>query len=117
MKFEQLRQHPLRVAGLAIALGVAAVTLDACSWNDLNPSGSVTHGADADAGATKEIMAAYPGATDIQVTHADDNPNYMSWETSDGELCTAFASQTQNKGKTPGRLISVPYCRDISGDN
>lgn len=111
------RLNVRRILSVA-AIGVlSALALEGCSWNDLNPSGSVTHGASADAGATKEILAAYPGATDIEVTHADDNPNYMSWETTEGEHCTAFASQTQNKGKTPGALISVPYCRDTDTNN
>lgn len=103
----------------ALAVSVGIVTLEgcnACSWNDLNPQSSITHGAAADAGATREILHNYPGADDIRVTHADDNPNYMTWELEDGSICTAFASQTQNRGGTPGRLISTPYCREINGE-
>jgi hypothetical protein len=97
---------------IATALLVGSGALVGCSWNDLNPSGSATHEADVNAGSTKEILSSYPGATDINVTHAADNPNYMSWVTADGLFCTAFASMTQNFGRTPGDLISEPYCRE-----
>lgn len=110
-RFEQLRTSTT-VKVLALGMGLTAV-LAACSWNDFNPSGSATHNASRDGGATQEILANYPDAHDITVTHADDNPNYMSWELENGETCTAFASMTQNKGKTPGSLISEPYCREV----
>lgn len=98
------------IAGVTLAsLGGLAVV--GCSWNDFNPTNSVTHEADLNDGAAQEILEEYPGATDIMVTHADDNPNYMSWVTADGEKCTAFASMTQNKGRTPGDIVTVPYCR------
>jgi hypothetical protein len=105
---ETRRTGWLRAGVLAAGLAIVAV---GCSFNDFNPSGTATHGASPDGGATKEILANYPDATNIQVTHADDNPNYMRWELEDGRFCTATASQTQNKGKTPGSLISEPYCR------
>lgn len=106
------RTKLIRTAAFATAVFVGGNVLAACSWNDLNPSGSATHSADPDGGATKEILANYPDATNIKVTHSDDNPNYMSWDLKDGRRCTAFASMTQNKGKTPGSLISTPYCRE-----
>lgn len=111
---ERLRNiTPLR----AVVAGVGLTALLAgCSWNDLNPSGSATHGASEDAGATQEILHNYPDATNIEVTHADDNPNYMRWELENGLVCTAFASMTSNKGKTPGTLISEPYCREMPED-
>lgn len=107
-----MRHNVVRKIALATALLLGGAALSSCSWNDLNPSGSATHSADLDAGATQEILANYPDATNIKVTHADDNPNYMSWDLEDGTHCTAFASMTQNKGRTPGSLISVPYCRE-----
>jgi len=102
---------PRRIgAGLALALGVL-ITAAGCSTESFNPANSVTHDADSDAGATKEIKANYPDAHNIKVTHADDNPNYMSWEIGDHMVCTAVASMTQHRGQTPGQLIGAPYCR------
>ena len=98
---------------------VGFLILNSCSWNDLNPSGSVTH--DAYGGAVDEIEANFPGAHDIKVTHSDDNPNNMSWlyTTEDGkeEYCTSIASTTHNNGATPGQIITEPYCRDASSVN
>lgn len=97
----------------AAAAGLTLV-LSGCSWNDWNPTNSITH--DAVGGATGEIEANFPGATNIKVTHSGDNPNNMSWYYpggKDGEdlYCTAIASATQNAGKTPGQIVTVPYCR------
>lgn len=100
-----------RQLGLGLLLAVGSLVMVGCSKESFNPAPSVTHDADGDAGATKEILANYPDAKDIKVTHADDNPNYMSWELGDGIVCTALASMTQNRGQTPGQLVSEPYCR------
>lgn len=100
-----------RQLGLGLLVVVGSLVMVGCSKESFNPANSVTHDADMDAGATKEILANYPDARNIKVTHADDNPNYMSWEIGDDMVCTAVASMTQNRGKTPGQLISEPYCR------
>lgn len=98
-------------------VAVAAIALTAgCA--ELNPASSVTHDADLDANSSKEILQNFPGAKNIKVTHADDNPNIMKWNMPDGKVCTAFASQTLTTGGTPGELIAEPYCRpalEISG--
>lgn len=97
------------------AILVPTLGLTACSVNDLNPASSVTH--DASGGAADEIEVNFPGANRIKVTHSDDNPNNMSWyyvDRQSGEefYCTAIASATSNRGKTPGQIITEPYCRD-----
>lgn len=74
----------------------------------------MTHDADKDAGATKDILANFPEATDIKVTTTENNPNYMSWVTKAGEFCTAYASGTQLASDTPGQIIGTPYCRQES---
>lgn len=94
-------------------VSAAALTVGATGCAELNPAELVTIDADLDAGASKEILANYPGATDIEVTKARDYPNIMKWEMPNGEKCTAFASQTQLPGQTPGELIAAPYCREI----
>lgn len=104
-----------RFIPFAAAAAIGSLLLGGCAWQDLNPSGTATHSADSEAGSTKEIERNYPGATDINVTHAQDNPNYMSWQMPDGRFCTATASQTQNNGRTPGRLVAEPYCRPVEG--
>lgn len=94
---------------------LSLLTLGGCSWSDINPASSVTHDADDDAGSTKEILMNYPDATNIEVTHANDNPNIMTWNIEeDGVVlrCTSFASQTVRNSSTPGELISAPYCRE-----
>ena len=93
----------------AAALGTVAT---GCGWADLNPASSVTINADPNAGATKEVVANFPGAKNIKVVHAQDNPNVMEWDMPDGKFCTALASQTFKNSDTPGQLIAQPYCRD-----
>lgn len=100
-----------KLAPAALIAGLSVIALDGCSWHSFNPATSVTHDADTDAGSTKEILQNFPEATNIQVTHADDNPNYMSWDMPGDMFCMAIASATQNRGKNPGQLIGEPYCR------
>lgn len=94
-----------------IVAAVSAAVLGGAGCAQLNPAKSVTIDADPDAGATKEILANFPEAKHIKVTHAEDNPNIMTWNMPDGKVCTASASQTQFKTGTPGQLIAEPYCR------
>lgn len=98
--------------GTLAALSV--FSLSSCSWADINPASSVTHDADKDSGSTKEILLNYPSATNIEVTHAADNPNIMTWNIEENDVvlrCTAIASQTVRNSSTPGEIISEPYCR------
>lgn len=97
----------------AIRLAVASLVLIAsgCSKESFNPAESVTIDADPTAGATLEILELYPDATNIKVIQANGNPNYMRWDSEEFGKCTARASGTQHRGKTPGEIIDEPFCR------
>jgi len=93
---------------VTVVLCAATVGLGACG----NPfSQSYTHAADTSVGAGAEILANYPGARDVVVEEANNNPNILRWVTADGQFCTAQATAVNRRPNTPAHLITIPYCR------
>ena len=90
---------------------LGALSLVGCGPSDFSPAQSVTHDADPSSGSTREIQDSFPGASQIKVIEANNNPNYMSWMLPNGSKCTAIASAVSHRDATPGSLITVPYCR------
>lgn len=102
-----------RAALAVVALGGAAALVDGCSAGAaLNPSKTASYSASPSAGATQEVKALYPSATDIVMHEATDNPDYMSWDISNNEYCTSVSSAVSVRGVTSGNLLTQPWCRD-----
>ena len=102
------KRNIILIVGAAGAFSIAG-----CGPSDFSPATSVTHEADPSAGSTHEIEKNFPGATNIEVVEANNNPNYMSWKLKDGTKCTAIASAVSHRAATPGSLITAPYCRTV----
>lgn len=94
-----------------VAAYSSLVVLSGCGLNDCNPANSVTVKAKPDSQLVAEINHNFPGASNIKVVHASDNPNEVIWDMPNGQYCTATGAQTFSREDTPGELVTEPYCR------
>jgi hypothetical protein len=113
MKFEQLRQNPFRTAGLALAVGLASITLASCG----DDSGSAPKPEDTTAEDAPNIRAdLYPNGTRV-LRYINDSGYYADvLQACDG---TDLIEQTEflkygygAGGNSVERSVNHPACAD-----
>lgn len=110
MKFEQLRQRPLRTAGLAIAVGLASLTLAACGNDSGERSEAIPTETAEGAGVSYTYfedgsrLTQYSDSGFADILAFCDGPDMLEQ--------TDFATAAYKAGNAIFRSVDHPACAD-----
>lgn len=108
MNFEQLRQHPLRTAGLAIAVGLATLTLASCGNDTDNHNAQET-----EAVSGPGVKQTYLDDGSRMTDYVDDNGDYSTvFSYCDGHDLVDQTAYNYKSGNAIARSVDHPACAD-----